>query len=260
MKALPRAPLRPALRASPSPLPQLPPRPWRSTPPVASPRLYATQPPAPRRLGREAFLATVVLAGAAGAYYYDTQRKTSTSTPGGRGVQTKAGHGPTFTVKIDRIKKEWTFNRLSDQEVEAKLRANESAQLIVRPGNPILRYDTNWVGSNEPCEDRFASDIIPRGEAPKEQGWLSWFSKAKIPYPDGKRDLMFFSIFDGHAGHATSNLLSKVMHPTLALSLAGLQAGYVPDHGFAQYINPMKWTYMSKAWTPDNISKTIVDT
>jgi len=71
---------------------------------------------------------------------------------------------------------------------------------------------------------------------------------------------MFFSTFDGHGGDATSRLLERTMHPTLALGLAGVQAGIVPGRkgwkAWADYLN----TWMrGTAWTPENVVASIKD-
>lgn len=78
----------------------------------------------------------------------------------------------------------------------------------------------------------------------------------------GKRDLMLFSIMDGHAGDATSSLLQKSLHPTISDALAGLQRGNVPHRHtvweqWAGYLSPWYWLGTDKVWTPENVSKTI---
>lgn len=78
----------------------------------------------------------------------------------------------------------------------------------------------------------------------------------------GKRDLMLFSIMDGHAGDATSSLLQKSLHPTISDALAGLQRGNVPHRHtvweqWAGYLSPWYWLATDKVWTPENVSKTI---
>lgn len=164
----------------------------------------------------------------------------------------------TFAINIGRQAN--TFTRLSDSDAEAKLRAHEKKQIVNRPGNPVIRYEQNWLGSNEPCEDRSAVDMIPRSRG--VQG--GWFGKSTLETGEGiegKKDLMFFSVFDGHAGWATSELLSRTLHPTLALSLASLQAGHVPQpygmkpslKALAGYLNPLSYLSSEKAWTPGNV-------
>jgi pyruvate dehydrogenase phosphatase len=91
--------------------------------------------------------------------------------------------------------------------------------------------------------------------------WEVWKTGAPGADEEGRKDLMLFSVLDGHAGDATSQLLSKTLHPTLALSLAELQAGYFPSGGskwaaLADYLNPALWV-PGKVWTPENVSKSI---
>jgi pyruvate dehydrogenase phosphatase len=140
----------------------------------------------------------------------------------------------------------------------------------------VVRWDRNWVASNEPCEDRSAVDVVPRLRSAKDMGWwpssnLPFDSSMKSPpssaqaeqpteganRPDGSKDLVMFSIMDGHAGHATSELLSKVLHPTLALGLAGLQAGNVPGQaGWRGALGKVgSWVWGGDVWTRDNVAK-----
>lgn len=120
-----------------------------------------------------------------------------------------------------------------------------------RAGNPVVRWDTNWVAANEPCEDRYAADIVPRGNDKSSRG-----SGANIiDDKPGKRDLVLVSIIDGHAGDSCSRLLARALHPSLAISLAGLQAGIVP--GASWYSKITDALTFSKSWSPSNISKTL---
>ncbi|EIW73223.1 hypothetical protein TREMEDRAFT_24534 [Tremella mesenterica DSM 1558] len=244
---------------------------------VVRPYTSPSSAPSPRQVRRNAVLAALLLTSAAGAYYYDTRvRRTETTDLSGREVTTVEKYGKTFTLNLSKRRNaQYTFLRLSDEETEQKLKAHEDSTKVTRRGNPVLKYDTNWVGSNEPCEDRYASDLIPRGDSMKQdhQSWwklLSLEAEAEgIANEDifeekvGKRDLMLFSIFDGHAGWATSELLKKVHHPTIALKLGALQAGYLPSQSgwkvMAGYLNPLTWVGRSNTWTPEYVSQTIVD-
>ncbi|RSH89527.1 hypothetical protein EHS25_002077 [Saitozyma podzolica] len=224
-------------------------------------------------LRRNGILALSLLAGAAATYYYDRYVRVSTTTthtPGGTPVETSA-HGPTFEVSIrsSRGPVKYNFRRLPERDIEAKLHSNESSSVVDRPGNPVVRWDRNWVGSNEPCEDRSAIDIVPRSQSWRDtQRWWKWnwggvgASAAAEASTPGSKDIMMFSVLDGHAGDATSQLLSKTLHPTLTLALAGLQAGISPTLGIskwsqlASYLDPAQWL-PGGIWTPENVSRTI---
>ncbi|TXT13174.1 hypothetical protein VHUM_01575 [Vanrija humicola] len=148
---------------------------------------------------------------------------------------------PGFTVTINTSAgvKTWNFQRKPEAELEAMLHEHEGTTAVGRKGNPVVKWDTNYVASNEPCEDRSAGDIVPRGQA---------------DHP-GHRDLVLLSVIDGHAGDATSQLLSKTLHPTIALYLAGLQAGIVPGRSWYNKITDvLTW---AKTWSPLNVSRVL---
>lgn len=136
-----------------------------------------------------------------------------------------------------------------------------------------MRWDRNWVGSNEPCEDRSAVDLVPRARSARDMSWGlgAWFGSSPDPSGEvpgdnqgareGQKDIVLFSIIDGHGGWATSELLSKVLHPTLTLSLAALQAGVVPGNegwvsSMLDKVNPAKW-FSGPVWTQENVTKAI---
>lgn len=185
----------------------------------------------------------------------------------------------------------YEFERKPDDQVERELRAHEISRRIERKGNPVVRWDNNWLGSNEPCEDRWATDLVPGGVGGEQRAvggrireavrfWTRWYKGDSIGLDStlsnsddgdgddngetarGKRDLMLFSIMDGHAGDATSSLLQKSLHPTISDALAGLQRGNVPHRHtvweqWAGYLSPWYWLGTDKVWTPENVSKTI---
>jgi pyruvate dehydrogenase phosphatase len=165
---------------------------------------------------------------AGGAYYYETRATAYSNYPS------------TFSIRIRN--KDYSYNRKTDTEIEAILTEHEDAKVIQRPGNPVTRWDRNWVGSNEPCEDRSAIDLVQRS------------SGVTQTIVQGDRDIGLFSIMDGHAGDATSKLLAKVLHPTLTLTLAGLQAGSTST---GSNWNPFSWFAKAKPWTPSSVSETI---
>ncbi|OCF43111.1 hypothetical protein I317_03080 [Kwoniella heveanensis CBS 569] len=226
-----------------------------------------------------AFVSIALLASAYALYSYE---QSSTSSGSSASTDTfKGGEKFTLNIRTSRGPQAYEFLRRSSEDVERILTEHETGEKSVgRSGNPVIRWDTNWVGSNEPCEDRWASNLIPRKQSSSDQktSWLSswygsWPSEHGGASPDAqqqqqqaaKKDLMLFSIMDGHAGDATSKLLEKTLHPTLAVALAGLQAGYVPEKDgwkrWTQVISPTHWAEFAlgkgNIWTPENVTKTI---
>ncbi|WWD22768.1 hypothetical protein CI109_107261 [Kwoniella shandongensis] len=219
-----------------------------------------------------AFLSVALLASAYALYQYE---QSSDSSSGLSNVLAGATKQPTFQVRAGR--QTHTFVRKTDAELEKILTEHESGEKdLARGGNPVVRWDTNWVASNEPCEDRFASNLIPRkvGSTDAEEkrrrnrGWFSLFSSGAGDKDQaqhvgqGKNDLMLFSVIDGHAGDATSILLSETLNPVLAVALAGLQAGFLPptEGGWKKwggYLSPWYWAGGGKVWTPENVVATI---
>lgn len=123
-----------------------------------------------------------------------------------------------------------------------------------------------------------ASDLVPRStgasfdpgrkiqEAPAlrfESGYQAGSSPTAAGTLGGN-DLVMVSVFDGHAGDATSKLLAKALHPTMTVALAGLQAGYLPTRGgeavwqrVMSKLNPFASLGGKELWTPENVSRTI---
>ncbi|WVR03177.1 hypothetical protein IAU60_000168 [Kwoniella sp. DSM 27419] len=236
--------------------------------PQLSSRTYSTPSSStPPNIRTTAFISVALLASALALYQYE-----STSTSTAEAKSSGPGAGETFSVNIrtSRGPQAHEFVRKSTSEVESILTEHESGEKQVgRRGNPVVRWDTNWVGSNEPCEDRFASNLIPRKQSAKDvkTSWLgSWTGPSASPEAGseskGAKDLVLFSIIDGHAGDATSKLLEKTLHPTVAIALASLQAGYLPrSEGWrrvTEMISPSYWGLVKGGvWTPDNITRTL---
>lgn len=177
-----------------------------------------------------AFLSVAFLAAAAGVYYYETRATSFSNYP------------ETFSIRIRN--KDYSYQRKSDAELETILTEHEDGSTIDRPGNPVARWDRNWVGSNEPCEDRSAVDVIPRSSGVTDA--------TPTARTEGDRDIGLWSIMDGHAGSATSQLLSETLHPTLTLALASLQASVLS--GGKSWLS---WFNTSPTWSPVSVSTTL---
>jgi hypothetical protein len=136
-------------------------------------------------------------------------------------------------------KRQHTHLLLPQSETEGMLRASEKTVTLDRPGNPLRRYDTNFIAGNKRTEDAHAVDILSSDDFPysateQEAGngksfWERWRdvklkisgegSQLQSELGNGSKD----SVFDGHNDtHVLSELLSKTLHATLARNL-GIQ-------------------------------------
>ena len=195
------------------------------------------------------FLAVSLIFAAAGIHVWESSTSEPSLAPSGKTFD--------FKIRFPAGVQTYTFPLKSDAEIEAMLHENETSERIRRLGNPVIRWDRNWVGSNEPCEDRSAVDMIPRGPGAKHDHRGTGQAVAS-KVEEGSRDIMMFSVLDGHAGDATSKLLASSLHPTIGLALASLQAGHGPVmrvyglKAWSSLFHPFAW--MGKAsWTPDNV-------
>ncbi|KAL1406953.1 hypothetical protein Q8F55_006365 [Vanrija albida] len=212
---------------------------------LPSARFNSTTPQSPSTVRRNAIVAGTLLAASAALYYYESEAM-------GLIGPNKTEPGFTVTINTSAGVKTWNFERKPEAELEAMLHENEGTTPVGRKGNPVVKWDTNFVASNEPSEDRSAGDIVPRGQA--KGWWTTGDVQGKADHP-GHRDLVLLSVIDGHAGDATSQLLSKTLHPTIALYLAGLQAGIVPGRSWYNKITDvLTW---AKTWSPLNVSRVL---
>lgn len=212
-------------------------------------RLYSTPPPGVAEVTkdtkkRNAIIATILLLGSAGVYYWET-RQMGLFEAQEPDLQVSYGSG--------NRRQTVSFKHKSIAEANAMLKEHEETRDIDRPGNPVVRLDSNFVASNEPIEDRSAADVVPRGQ-PKGNWWGSVTPAAAANEP-GKRDLVFVSVIDGHAGDATSQLLSKTLHPTITIALAGLQSGYIRGHSY--WHKAYDWVTSGQAWSPVHIADSL---
>lgn len=255
-----------------SPLLQARPRPYSSSSSSSSSSVNV----------KTAFVSVALLTSAYLLYQYES----GSGSRSGSGPFSLSGHKSTFKVNIRTGRgglQTYEFPRKPADQVERELREHESSQTVGRRGNPVVRWDSNWVGSNEPCEDRWAADLVSRERerrlVQEAVGfWKGWYKGDSIDVPtsasasastreeggEGKGDWMLFSIMDGHAGDATSSLLAKTLHPTLSMALASLQAGNPPARqndgwGWGRW-GRWAWSWLglgNDVWTPENVSKTI---
>ncbi|PWN42962.1 protein serine/threonine phosphatase 2C [Ceraceosorus guamensis] len=143
---------------------------------------------------------------------------------------------------------------LTPAEVERRLRLNECSTVLCDRGGAvdptstssqtsadppacsIARYDTNFVASNDPIEDRHAEAVVRRDTQIAGQGTAA----ANGDFGS----LGFFTIMDGHAGWYTSELLSKQL---IAAVAAELDAVFRASGPYAS-IAASKAALPAKAW------------
>jgi pyruvate dehydrogenase phosphatase len=193
-------------------------------------------------------LATAALAAGGSIGYYlaslqdgSTQTLTTTTFDGKHAEYRPRASGQVFDIVVPSqpvVKS--THAKLTSAEIEAFLKANEtSIPVRDRPGNPILRWDTNIVPANPVCEDRITIDLVGKDDidelihasTPFWPRWREIRTKAlsivgpwqkilpQVSPGAGDKDVSFFSVFDGHGGISTVDHISKVLHPTLARAL-----------------------------------------
>lgn len=126
---------------------------------------------------------------------------------------------------------EHTHDYLGAANAEKLLRLHETTQTF-KPlkSTSVVRFDNNWVECNDPIEDRHAESCLSRDVLYHKVPRSEVEDESSIINPvDGQGELKLFSIFDGHAGWATADLLRKTLHPMVVLSLRSLYAGFTPS-------------------------------
>ncbi|KAF8663482.1 hypothetical protein AX16_001050 [Volvariella volvacea WC 439] len=127
-----------------------------------------------------------------------------------------------------------TIPLLSMKELEARLNQYATAYINPRPGGVVWKHTTAALSSNDPIEDANCHQIIQRDESD----------------PSAPGDYLFFAVMDGHGGHHTSQLLSKVLINAVALELSQLVAN--PDSsprkpGLLQDVKSFIWSSPSQS-------------
>ncbi|KAK1750113.1 phosphatase 2C-like domain-containing protein [Echria macrotheca] len=97
-----------------------------------------------------------------------------------------------------RTAREHTLDAPNPDELTEILRRHEES-VIVGGRSGVLRYDTNQIASNDPMEDDHASEII---SLPSGDDWIFW------------------GVYDGHSGWATSAKLRQSLIANVYLKLA----------------------------------------
>lgn len=124
-----------------------------------------------------------------------------------------------------------TISMLSQSSINTILRNNEKSYAIARPNNPLYRYDTNSVASNETCEDAQAFTIFQDNNG---------------------NDFILASVFDGHSGYHTSRLMADVLEKYIARELMGVIDGSYKSLSVTgeSWWNWLKWSMLGKPMMP----------
>jgi pyruvate dehydrogenase phosphatase len=167
----------------------------------------------------------------------NTSDRDDIGTFDGRGGWFQSSSTPTFTYTFKGGKygiggeKTSVHAVMPQEETEAFLKANEKSTVVNRPGNPVIKIDENVLPSKMACEDRHVVDIVSRADIEALLGphtgstsiWDDWSRMKVAPGEagDGRDDLLFVSVFDGHMGSpAVADLLQKTLHTCLAWMMA----------------------------------------
>jgi pyruvate dehydrogenase phosphatase len=92
-----------------------------------------------------------------------------------------------------------------------------------------VRFDNNWVGCNDPCEDRHVENYLSREILSAKP--LKATDKNNLILPDRPETstLKLFSMIDGHGGGATADVLARELHLSVIKSLQSLCNGQKPN-------------------------------
>ncbi|WVN86527.1 uncharacterized protein L203_101691 [Cryptococcus depauperatus CBS 7841] len=177
---------------------------------------------------------------------------------------------------LSTANKEYVFKyRLLDEdEAEEMLQGSKGDFTVDREGNPIKSLDKISLASNSPSEDRWTFDIVTRQDlvdiAKQKNGywWFDWWkaqnrnrqeSKSLQPTTvSGDQDIVMCSVWDGHGGDETAQLLKQSLHGCLAWNL-----GKMFDKGPWQWLAQKILGESSGSKdlpSPESFSKLISDT
>jgi pyruvate dehydrogenase phosphatase len=99
-----------------------------------------------------------------------------------------------------------TFRLLPKDIIDERIREHATSESNPRPGGIIWKHTTAKLAANNPIEDANSHQIIVRDQ-----------DDSAAP-----GDLLFFAVMDGHSGHHTSQLLSRILIKAVALELSTL--------------------------------------
>lgn len=125
------------------------------------------------------------------------------------------------------------FPMITMDEVNQRLAQNASSKTTVRPG-VVWKQATAQLSSNNPIEDAYSSVFVQRDPTD----------------PAAPGDLLLFAVMDGHRSYHTSQLLSKILLPTIGLELQQLinTPASVGETKTSSTLETLKsWAYPSSA-------------
>jgi pyruvate dehydrogenase phosphatase len=161
-------------------------------------------------------VATAVVGGSAYYFYRDSDPRTFILA-----IKTRGADG-----RIEMSTR--TIPLLPLKEAEARLQENAVSETHNRPNGISWTRTTAFLASNDPIEDAHSNQIIERDASD----------------PSAPGDYLFFAVMDGHAGHRTSQLLSRVLIKGVALELSALTAesNLRPQLGLAERLKSLLWS------------------
>ncbi|KAJ9103113.1 hypothetical protein QFC21_002535 [Naganishia friedmannii] len=137
----------------------------------------------------------------------------------------------TFTVRLDteRGVMEYVHPYPGDNEAEKLLQKNATSRAF-KPMtlNGVVRFDNNWVGCNDPCEDRHVESYLSRDLLFSASPVSAKVEPILVDQPEVS-SLKLFSMIDGHGGVATADVLARDLHPRVIRSLQSLYGGKKPS-------------------------------
>ena len=121
-----------------------------------------------------------------------------------------------------------TISILPLKEVEARFQENAVTETHNRPNGISWTRTTAFLASNDPIEDAHSNQIIERDASD----------------PSAPGDYLFFAVMDGHGGHRTSQLLSRILIKGVALELSALTANSNsrPQLGLTGKLQSLLWS------------------
>lgn len=186
-------------------------------------------------------IAAVVVVGAPGYIYY---KSTTTPQTFDLPVRVKGANG-----KSEMSTR--TLPLLSMDTLVARIREYATSNTHARLDGITWKYTTAALASNDPIEDANASQITERDAVD----------------PSAPGDYLFFTVMDGHGGHHTSQLLSRILINAVALELSALVVGpspAAPQTGLLQNVKSLLWSSPQNTHTaldsdPQHVSLAIQD-
>lgn len=140
--------------------------------------------------------ATTVLLGPPSYYWYTLKYR-----PDAFELAVKVRQADGKTIMANR-----SFMLLPKDTIDERIRQRATSESNSRPGGIIWKHTTAQLAANDPIEDANSHQIIERDQND----------------PAAPGDLLFFTVMDGHSGHYTSQLLSRVLINAVALELSNL--------------------------------------